>query len=292
MTVQLESRPAEELGKDNAKEATSFEQQPLKPGMLGLWSMRHLISVMVKRDMLGRYKGSVVGFFWTIINPIGHLLLYTFVFSIVLKVSFNGNASTSNFAAYLMTGILPWTCLSDSITRAVTSITEQPNLVKRVVFPLEVLPLAVSISSMVSLILGLSILILIFACGTGTLHWTLCFVPVLMASQFLFITGLSWLLASLGVYMHDLKHMLTLGLSIWMYLTPIVYPSSAFPKELQFLAWINPCAGVIEDYRRVILQGVQPHWDMFAVYTALGAFTWCLGYYFFNKTKRSFADVV
>lgn len=290
MTVQLESRPADTL--DNGTTHQTFEHQALKPGMLGLWSMRHLIGVMVKRDMLGRYKGSVVGFFWTIINPIGHLLLYTFVFSIILKVSFNGNSSTGNFAAYLMTGILPWTCLSDSITRAVTCITDQPNLVKRVVFPLEVLPLAVSMSSMVSLILGLSILILIFACGTGTLHWTLCFVPVLMASQFLFITGLSWLLASLGVYMQDLKHMLTLGLSIWMYLTPIVYPSTAFPKELQFLAWINPCAGVIEDYRRVILQGVHPHWHMFACYTAIGAITWILGYYFFKKTKRSFADVV
>lgn len=295
MTVELESRPAEDLSapeKEKEKTPQTFEQTPLKPGMLGLWSMRHLIGVMVKRDMLGRYKGSVVGFFWTIINPLGHLLLYTFVFSIVLKVSFNGNASTGNFAAYLMTGILPWTCLSDSMVRAVTCITDQPNLVKRVVFPLEVLPLAVSISSMASLVLGLSILVLITSCATGVLPWTLCFVPVIMASQFLFITGLSWLLSSLGVYMHDLKHSLPLGLSIWMYLTPIVYPASAFPKELQFLAWINPCAGVVEDYRRVILQGVQPHWEMFAVYTALGAITWCVGYYFFSKTKRSFADVV
>lgn len=260
--------------------------------MLGLYTLRHLIGVMVKRDMLGRYKGSVVGFFWTIINPIGHLLLYTFVFSIVLKVSFNGNASTGNFAAYLMTGILPWTCLSDSITRAVTCITEQPNLVKRVVFPLEVLPMAVSISSMVSLALGLSILIIISCFAAQSISWTLCFVPILMASQFLFICGLSWLLASLGVYVQDLRHMLTLGLSIWMYLTPIVYPASAFPKELQFLNWINPCSGVIEDYRRVILQHQQPDWIMFVSYTLLGAITWCVGYYFFNKTKRSFADVV
>lgn len=290
MTVKLESRPREAL---RLPESTpTFEQKPFKPGMLGLWSMRHLISVMVKRDMLGRYKGSVVGLFWTIINPIGHLLLYTFVFSIVLKVSFNGNASTSNFAAYLMTGILPWTFLSDSLGRAVASITEQPNLVKRVVFPLEVLPLAVSISSLASLTLGLSILILIICLTSHTLPWTLCFVPVLMASQFLFITGLCWLSASLGVYLPDLKHMLTLGLSIWMYLTPIVYPSTAFPKNLQFLTWINPCAGVIEDYRRVILQGVMPHWQMFAVYTAIGALTWVAGYYFFRKTKRSFADVV
>lgn len=288
MTVQLGSRPAEAPVADN----TSYEPQVLKPGMLGLYSLRHLIAVMVKRDMLGRYKGSVVGFFWTIINPIGHLLLYTFVFSIVLKVSFNGNSSTGNFAAYLMTGILPWTCLSDSITRAVTCITEQPNLVKRVVFPLEVLPMAVSISSMVSLALGLSILILISCFAAQSISWTLCFVPVLMASQFLFICGLSWLLASLGVYIQDLRHMLTLGLSIWMYLTPIVYPASAFPKELQFLNWINPCSGVIEDYRRVILQHQQPDWIMFVSYTTLGAVTWCLGYYFFNKTKRSFADVV
>jgi lipopolysaccharide transport system permease protein len=289
--IELEPKPAIERALEETQE-TPYEYRPLRPGMLGLWSMRHLIAVMVKRDMLGRYKGSVIGFFWTIINPIGHLLLYTFVFSIILKVSFNGNSSTANFAAYLMTGILPWTFLSDSITRAVTCITEQPNLVKRVVFPLEVLPLAVSISSVVSLLLGLSILIAIIGCSTGTFHWTLCFLPILIGSQFLFISGVSWLLASFGVYIQDLRHMLTLGLSIWMYLTPIVYPSSAFPPELQWLPWVNPAAGVIEDYRRVILQGMQPDWPMFAVYTAVGAITWCVGYYFFNKMKRSFADVV
>lgn len=288
MTVQLESRTAELPAADT----TNYERQALKPGMFGLWSMRHLIGVMVKRDMLGRYKGSSVGFLWSVINPLGHLLLYTFVFSIVLKVSFNGNASTSNFAAYLMTGLLPFTCLSDSITRSVTCITDQPNLVKRVVFPLEILPLAVSLSSMVSLLAGLSLLVIISVIATGHLSWTLCFIPVLLASQFLFVTGLSWLLASLGVYVHDLRHMLTLGLSIWMYTTPIVYPSSALPPQLQFLNWVNPCSGLIEDYRRVILQGVHPHWHLFAVYTAIGAVTWCVGYYFFCKTKRSFADVV
>ncbi len=291
MTVHLESRPSKVADKQKDNE-TAYEHHYLKPGMFGLWSMRHLIAVMVKRDMLGRYKGSVVGFFWTIINPVGHLLLYTFLFSIVLKVSFNGNASTGNFAANLMTGILPWTFLSDSITRSVTCITEQPNLVKRVVFPLEVLPLAVSISSLVSLVLGLSILVIIFTATSHSLHWTVCFIPVLLASQFLLVTGLGWLLSSLGVYIQDLRHMLTLGLSIWMYLTPIVYPAAALPKELQFLNWVNPCSGVVEDYRRVILQGVMPDWHMFATYTTIGALSWCLGYYFFNKTKRSFADVV
>jgi lipopolysaccharide transport system permease protein len=289
MTVELASRPSDEAVADKEQQ---YEQQPLRPGMLGLWSMRHLIAVMVKRDMLGRYKGSVMGFFWTIINPIGHLLLYTFVFSIVLKVSFNGNASTGNFAAYLMTGMLPFTCLADSITRATTCITEQPNLVKRVVFPLEVLPLAVSISSAFSLVLGFAILIAVTAVTAGHLPWTFVFVPVIMASQFLFITGTCWLLSSLGVYMQDLRHMLTLGLSVWMYLTPIVYPASAMPKELQFLNWINPFSGLIEDYRRVILQGKIPDWHMFVAYTTIGLLTWCLGYYFFCKTKRSFADVV
>lgn len=289
MTLQLEERP--EL-KELESSLPRYETDRPQPGMLGLWSMRHLTAIMVKRDLLGKYKGSMMGFFWTIINPLGHLLLYTFVFSIILKVRFGGDASTSNFALYLMAGLLPWGAFSESLNRASTSVVEQPNLVKRVVFPLEILPLAVVISSMLSEFIGTAILAVVAAVLTQQFHWTVVFLPLIWCSQFMFITGLSWLLGSLGVYLQDLKHMMSLLLSTWMYASPIVYPASSFPPHLQFMVWINPMAGIVTDYRRVLLEGHPPDWPLFASYTIFASVVWFAGYYFFKKTKRSFADVL
>lgn len=289
MTVQEQEKPI--LAPAPAK---SSEQQssPHADSMLGMWSLRHLIWLMVKRDLLGRYKGSLIGFFWTIINPLGHLLLYTFVFSVVLKVKFAGDSSTGNFALYLMAGLLPWVALSESLSRATTSITEQPNLVKRVVFPLQILPLSVVISSLMSGLVGLGVLVVLAAVFGGGIKATVVFLPLILLSQFMFMSGLSWLLASLGVYLHDLKHMMALSLSIWMYMTPIVYPSSAFPDNLRWLLYMNPMAGIVTDYRNILLKGVQPDWSMYAAYTTTALVLWFAGYYFFSKTKRSFADVV
>lgn len=289
MTLELKERTKLE---PIAEVDSAIPVRPEQSGMFGLWRMRGLIALMVRRDLLGRYKGSVMGLFWTVINPIGHLLLYTFVFSVILKVRFGADASTSNFALYLMAGLLPWAALSESLIRATSAVTEQPNLVKRVVFPLEILPLATVASSFVSEIIGLSMLCVVAAFALGTVHSTILFVPLIMVSQFMFIAGLSWLLASLGVYLQDLRHMMSLSLSIWMYSTPIVYPATAFPQKLQFLNWLNPMAGMVTDYRRVLLEGQMPDWPMFATYTLVAAIVWCCGYFFFCKTKRSFADVV
>ncbi|MBI2809651.1 MAG: ABC transporter permease [Candidatus Melainabacteria bacterium] len=217
-----------------------------------LWGNRALIRLMVHRDFIGRYKGSLLGAFWPLINPIGHLVLYTFLFSVVLKVKFGASDSTGNFALYLMAGLLPWSCLAESLSRSTTVILESPNLVKRVVFPLQILPVVLVISSLMSELVAFTIL---FVAATITLHTvnpTILFLPLIVVSQILFTGGLSCLLASLGVYIRDIRHLMALGLSAWMYATPIVYPASALPANLQFLVWINPMAGIVTDYRRVL----------------------------------------
>jgi lipopolysaccharide transport system permease protein len=207
-------------------------------------------------------------------------------------VRFGHDPSTSNFAVYLMAGLLPWGAFAESLTRASTSVIEQENLVKRVVFPLQILPLAVVVSSMLSEVIGTVILAVVGGIMAGHLNWTVIFVPLIWASQFMFITGLCWFVGSLGVYLQDLKHMMSLLLSTWMYASPIVYPASSFPPHLQFMIWINPMAGIVTDYRRVILEGKPPDWPLFATYTAVAAVCWFVGYFFFKKTKRSFADVL
>lgn len=270
--------------------------QPVVPnnqkGMLDLWAFRHLIAVMVKRDLLGRYRGSMMGFFWTIIKPLGELLLFTFVFSVILKVKFGAIGGTSNFALYLMAGLLPFGAVSESLGRCTSVMAENPNLVKRVVFPLEVLPLSLVASAMISEVIGISLLVGIAAIMGYPPHATIAFVPLVLFSQFLFITGLSWLLSGLGVYLPDLRHIMPLALQAWMYCSPIVYPASSLPQNFKFLLWVNPIGGIVTDFRRILLEGNLPDWQIYGVYTAIGVAAWFFGFFFFSKAKRSFADVM
>lgn len=258
----------------------------------GLWAFRHLIGLMVHRDFIGRYKGSLLGAFWPVINPLGHLVLYTFLFSVVLKVRFGTDPSQSNFALYLMAGLLPWGCLAEALSRATTVVLESPNLVKRVVFPLEILPFVLVISSFLSELVAFTILSTATAIYLGKLHLATAFLPLIIISQLTFMAGLTWLLAAIGVFVRDFRHIMSLALSAWMYATPIVYPTSALPDNLKFLLWINPMAGIVTDYRRVLLEGRPPDWPMYASYTAIALFTYWLGHTFFMKTKKTFADVI
>ncbi len=260
--------------------------------MRQLWQRRELLAIFVRRDFLGRYRGSLLGALWPLINPIGHLLLYTFVFSVILKVRFSADASTTNFALYLMAGLLPWSALAEAVSRSTTCILESPNLVKKVVFPLEVLPVVPVVSSLMTAGISIVLLTVWATIYAGEVHWTLILLPLVLGTQGMLMGGLCWLLASLGVYIRDIKHMISLALSVWMYTTPIVYPASAMPENLSFLLWLNPMAGMITDYRRIIIEGLQPNWMNLALYLALAVVLFFGGNYFFMKTKRTFADVI
>ena len=261
-------------------------------GLLELWNQRHLLSLMVKRDCLGRYKGSLLGLLWPLVNPFGHLLLYTFLFSVVLKVKFGTSGSTSNFALYLMAGLLPWGAFAEALAHSSTVILEHPNLVKKVVFPLQILPLVTVLSALVTEGIAFTILIAGVLFYNHALPISLCYLPLIITSQILLTTGISWFVASLSVYIRDIKHLMALCLSAWMYGTPIVYPASALPENIQFILWLNPMAGIVLDYRRVVLDGLPPDWPHYAVYTAVGIIAFLLGFKFFEGTKKSFADVM
>lgn len=260
--------------------------------MLNLWGKRHLISLMVHRDFMGRYKGSLLGALWPLLNPLGHMFLYTFLFNVILQVRFGQSANSGDFALYLMSGFLPWTAMAESVASSTTKVLELPNLVKRCVFPLETLPLIVVISSFLSGSIALVLLVIFAGIRQHGIHPTIAFVPLILIPHFMFTAGVSWFLGSLGVFIRDCRHFIALGLSAWMYMTPILYPPERMPAHLQFLLWINPMAGIITDYRRVIIEGQMPNWTSFAVYTLVSMAVCFAGFHFFHKTKRSFADVV
>jgi lipopolysaccharide transport system permease protein len=261
-------------------------------GVKELWLQRHLLSLMVRRDCLGRYKGSLLGLLWPLINPFGHLILYTFLFSIVLKVKFGTGGGTGNFALYLMAGLLPWGAFSEALARSSTIILEHPNLVKRVVFPLQILPLVTVLSALVTEGIAFTILLAGVLLYSHGLPATLLFLPMIILSQILLTAGISWLVASLSVYIRDIRHLMALGLSAWMYGTPIVYPATALPEQIQFILWLNPMAGIVMDYRRVLLEGLPPDWGHYGTYTATALVVCLIGFKFFEATKKSFADVM
>lgn len=261
-------------------------------GLAGLWLERHLIGLMVKRDCLGKYRGSLLGILWPLVNPVGHLILYTFLFCYVLKVKFGADQSTGNFALYLMAGLLPWSAFSESLSRSSTVILEHPNLVKRVVFPLQILPLVTVLSALVTESMAFTILLAGVLLYSHGLPVSLLYIPIIAFSQFLLTSGISWLVGSLSVYIRDIRHVMALGLSAWMYATPIVYPATALPEQAKFLLWLNPMAGIVGDYRRCLLEGLAPDWAHYGAYTVVALVVFSLGFKFFEGTKKSFADVM
>ncbi len=183
--------------------------------------------------------------------------------------------------------------LSEAVSRSSVCILEHPNYVKRVIFPLQVLPVITVLSTLVTEAMAFLILIAGVALFTHQLHSTLIFLPLVCISQLLLTTGICWLLASLGVYVRDIRHMMSLTLAAWMYATPIVYPASSLPQNFKCLLWINPMAGIVLDYRRVVLQGLPPDWYHLCVpYSVVAVVAFLVGFKFFQKTKKSFADVM
>lgn len=253
---------------------------------------RELIRSMVIRDFVGRYRGSFIGLYWSIINPLVLMALYTIVFSVFLKVRFSTDDSPIDFALYLLCGMLPWNAFAEGLTRSANVIRENANLVKRVVFPLEILPLNLALSATIHKVIGLVLLTALIAIINKRLYWTLLMVPLLLGIQLLFAVGMNWVMASLGVFLRDILQMIGLVLTAWMFLTPIFYPENVVPARLQIVLWLNPMARLVRYYRMVLLGGNLPDPVGLAALAIGAMLVFLFGYFWFSKTKSMFADVV
>lgn len=248
--------------------------------------------MLVGRDLSSRYRGSLLGRLWPLVHPLGQLIIYTFVFAVVLKIRFAEQAGTSSFAVYFMAGLIPWSIFSESLSRSCTVILENPNLVTKVVFPTEILPLVNVFSAVCTQFLATSVLFVCSIFYLGKINPTILYLPLLALPLICFSAGLSWFLASLGVYVRDTRHIITLALQAGMYATPILYPSSKVPEAYKWILQINPLAGIVDDFRRILLAGLPPDWPVFTNYALISIATCVAGMYFFLKTKKSFADVI
>ena len=253
---------------------------------------RSLIRTMVRRDILGRYRGSFGGVFWTILSPLLLMLTYFFVFGVVLRTRFGGDASRAGFALYFLAGMLPWLAFSEAAGRAPTVMMEHRNFVKKLVFAVETLPVNLVVSGLVTEVFAL----LLFAIGVflahGKLPPSVVWLPVLIVPQVLFTAGICWFLGALGVFVRDLGQIIGFLLTLWFFLTPICYPEQSLPGwALPFLSK-NPMYVLVRGYRDIFLHGSAPVWSSLWKLWIVAAAVFILGHAWFYKLRRSFADII
>lgn len=264
---------------------------------LSLWSNRQLITQMTRREVVGRYKGSVMGLLWSFLNPLFMLSVYTFVFSVVFKARWQGTTLAADenrgqFAVVLFTGLLVHGFFSEVICRAPSLILGNVNYVKKIVFPLEIFPI---ISVGVALFhTSISVVVLLgaFFALNGFLHPTTIFLPLVLLPIIILTLGSAWILASLGVFIRDVTQLMGVLTTTLLFLSPVFFPVNALPEYLRPWMMINPLTFIIEQARAVLIWGQQPHWVGLLLYS-IGALTvaW-LGYFWFQKTRKGFSDVL
>lgn len=253
---------------------------------------RGLISSLVKRDLTNRYKGSVMGLAWTVITPAIQILIFTVIFAGIFNAKFGHETSQFGYAIYMFCGMLPWIAFGEGIQRSATALTENVNLVKRVVFPIEALPVNLALSAIAQQLFGTLVLIVVAAMFEHTLSATMLLFPLLLVPQLLVTLGLGWLAASFGVFIRDTAQFTQLALMTWMYLTPIIYPENMIPAKYRWLVDLNPLAPLIRSYRRILLEGTWPDWRGLAFTTLFALVCFGVGYWWFERTKKAFADVL
>jgi homopolymeric O-antigen transport system permease protein len=266
-----------------------------RPGyVLGsLHAYRNIIAQMAKRDMIERYRGSMLGFLWSLFNPLVMLAIYTFVFSVVFKSRWPGSSgSSAEYAVNAFAGMIVFTIFSESVSRAPTLVLGNANLVKKVVFPLEVLPWVTLASSLFHALVSYVVLLAFVIVIQRTVHPTALLFPLVIVPVILLALGISWFLASIGVFFRDTSHTVALLVAVLMFLSPIFYPLSAVPPHLLWLFKLNPLAQSINDGRSVAILGVMPDIGHYAVMLVVSAVIAWLGLWWFVRTKHAFADVL
>lgn len=261
--------------------------------LASLWRNRALLSNLVKREILSRYRGSVLGLFWSFVQPVLMLAIYTFVFSVVFKARWSvGSDSKTEFALVLFAGLITFNLFSECVARSPTLIIGHANYVKKVVFPLEILPWVSLGAALFQMLMSLSVWLLFYGLFLGMPPLTLLCLPMILLPIVLITMGLSWILASLGVYVRDVGQMIGIMLTVLMFLSPIFYPISALPANYQQLLLLNPLTPVIEGMRDILYWGHLPHLASYGVYFLFSILFACLGFAWFQKTRKGFADVL
>ena len=265
---------------------------PLPVRIAGLWRHRRLLRRMAERDLRQRYVGSTLGFAWAVLNPLLFVAIYAGIFTFVFGGRLSPEAPTAQYALYVVSGLLPWVSFSEVASRSAQAMVEHRNLVKYVVFPIQVLPLTSLYSAAFTQGVGLLVLLVFAAVVRGGVDATLLLLPLVVLVQVVFLAGVAWLLGALGAAFRDVKEVLQVALTVGMFLTPIFYLETILPRPLRLLLLLNPLTHLVRLYRAVFLGSAWVHPESLAVFTAIAVVVVIAGFVAFERTRVFLADIL
>lgn len=270
----------------------SFPATPL--GLVSsIFIHRRLIRALAVREIAGRYRGSLLGFAWSIAQPVFMLAIYAFVFSEVFKARWpGGTGSRTEFALVLFAGLLVFNMFAEVFNRAPQLILSNANYVKRVVFPLEILPVVSVITALFNLLVSLVVWLAFYVIAAGVPHATTLLFPIVLLPMILFLTGISWFFAALGVFLRDIAQITTIVTTAIMFLTPIFFPVDAVPERFRSFINLNPLAPIVRQVREVLIWNMGLDVTSFGVSMLVGLLVFFAGFAFFQKVRKGFADVI
>ena len=259
-----------------------------------LWRNRQLIVQMITREVAGRYKGSAMGLAWSFFNPVFMLSVYTFVFSVIFKSRWGvgGEESKAQFAVVLFVGMIVHGLFAEVLNRAPSLILAHVNYVKKVIFPLEILPVIAMGAALFHSLISVGVLLAAFILFNGYLHWTVIFTPLILLPLVILTTGFAWMLASLGVFLRDVGQTIGIITTVMLFLAPVFYPVTALPEGFRPWLMANPLTFIIEQAREVLIWGHLPNLMGLVLYTLAATGTAWAGFAWFQKTRKGFADVL
>jgi lipopolysaccharide transport system permease protein len=257
-----------------------------------LVTRRALLAQLVRRDFQQRYVGSAGGWLWGVIHPLVLLLVWTFVFEVCLKVPLGPGALTQNYTIFLFCGMLPWLLFNETVLRSASSMVEQSNLITKTVFPAEVVPVSIFLSSLIHHLIALGVCVAAVALVLRSISPMVLLLPIYMVFVGLLAVGIGWVVSSLQVYLRDTAQVLTVLMTLWFWMTPIMISEDRIPAGFHALVALNPMTWVVRAYRARLLSPQWPSWEEFAVLAAYSGGVFILGGLFFRHLKRGFADVL
>lgn len=249
-----------------------------------LYSYRELLKTNIKKDVGGKYKNSFLGVLWSFISPLLQIMVYALVFQVILK------SDIENYTVYLCCGLIPWQYFSSVITRGAATIIDNGNIIKKVYFPREILPISVVTSEGINFLISTIIILGFVIFGGVGLSINILWFFVILAIQYIVSIGLAFIVSSLSVYFRDLLHLLGIIIQLLFYATPIVYAANAVPAELQWIIKINPMSYLIECYRNIFYNKMPPNFNGLLIALAMGIVLCVIGYFTFKKLEKRFAE--
>lgn len=269
-----------------------MKRHALTSGVRSLVDNQGLLRALTRREVELRYRGTVLGMAWAILYPLTMLAVYTFLFGLVFSARWPGTSNLPDFVLMLYCGLITYGIVNETLTRAPSAISSQPNYVKKVVFPLELLPLSHLGAALVNATIGFALLVLFIIVKKHALEPTGITVPLVLAPLTLMIAGVAWSVAALGVFFRDIGQVMNVAMTMLMSFSPVFYPVSAAPVFVRRFMYLNPLTYPIEEVRRVLVLGYWPDWNAWLLYTGAAVVIALAGLWVFQNTRSAFADVV